>query len=480
MPRCCGLPNTQCPFKATGKCVQFRYAELDLCPCCELERRSIDGANVPEILIIEATQFSNKMKSKSSKLATSIQSMGFNPADNSEDETSLKSLQSSSVRDPINSTNTNVETKCNTIFDPLLSYVVFSLQNCTIDSIRKSVIDFFSQDAVIHSKNRLWNACDTSVIGEKMVRTDSSVRTQKEAHIDDILKAFQKLDKCNKTPHIALDALSLSEIPKFSPEELNSLSMVDRQNRFDTRLNNLQEALDFVIAENLILKETFEEIKRSIKPSYAQIFAREIPQTAGQMISHAGTPDISKQGNPKSSGAQPTEKQAVKQPLGHKTADRRESTQAIPFLSYKELKDTVQDGDGCSTTSSDPFELPKQQRQCIQRRERRNNIVKRMAQHVRVKGAGEPSRNLFIYRVNPDTQTDDLKAFISDNGFSVVKLECISNPAAKYKSCKLEVPSHQFKDLFNEELWPTGIYVRKFFNPSRNKAAGIVHQTSDQ
>ena len=62
MPRCCGLPNTQCPFKATGKCVQFRYAELDLCPCCELERRSIDGANVPEILINEATQFSNKMK----------------------------------------------------------------------------------------------------------------------------------------------------------------------------------------------------------------------------------------------------------------------------------------------------------------------------------------------------------------------------------------------------------------------------------
>ena len=155
-------------------------------------------------------------------------------------------------------------------------------------------MDFFSQDAVIHSKNLLWNASDTSVIGEKIV--------------------FQTLDKCNKTPHIALEAFSLNEIPKFSPEELNSLSMVDRQNRFDTHLNNLQEALDFVIAEDLILKETLKEIKRSIKPSYAQLFARETPQTGGQlqMISHAGTPDVSKrQGNPESSGAQSTAKQAI-------------------------------------------------------------------------------------------------------------------------------------------------------------------------
>ena len=93
-----------------------------------------------------------------------------------------------------------------------------------------------------------------------MVRRDGSVRTQKEAHIDDILKAFQKLDKCNKTPHIALDAFSLGEIPKFSPEELNSFSMVDRQEKFDTRLNNLQESLDLAIAENLSLKEGFKSL----------------------------------------------------------------------------------------------------------------------------------------------------------------------------------------------------------------------------
>ena len=123
--------------------------------------------------------------------------------------------------------------------------------------------------------------------------------------------------------------------------------------------------------------------------------------------------------------------------MGHKTADRRESTQAIPFLSYKELKDTIQDGDGCSTTSSDPFELPKQQRQCIQRREWRNNIVKGKAQHVRVKGAGDLSRNLFIYRVNPNTQTDDLKAFISVNGFSVVTLTLLLSTSHISLKCLL-------------------------------------------
>ena len=159
--------------------------------------------------------------------------------------------------------------------------------------------------------------------------------------------------------------------------------------------------------------------------------------------------------------------------MGHKSA------QAIPFLSYKELKDTVQDGDGCSTTSSDPFELPKQQRPRIQCREWGNNIVKGKGQHVWVNLAGELSHNVFIYRVNPDTQIEDTNAFISDNGFSVVTLECVSNPAAKYKEYNLEVPSHQFKDLFNEELWPTVIHVQKIFNPWRHKVAGIAHQTSD-
>ena len=30
-----GLPDIACPYRANGMDVLFKYAELDLCPCCE-------------------------------------------------------------------------------------------------------------------------------------------------------------------------------------------------------------------------------------------------------------------------------------------------------------------------------------------------------------------------------------------------------------------------------------------------------------
>ena len=63
------------------------------------------------------------------------------------------------------------------------------------------------------------------------------VRTQKEARIDDILKALQKLDKCNQMPHLVIDAVS---IPRVNLEELNNVSFVDRKNKMEDKLLQLQ------------------------------------------------------------------------------------------------------------------------------------------------------------------------------------------------------------------------------------------------
>ena len=119
-----------------------------------------------EALVNEAAQFSNKMKPKSSKPTISAQSIMVNAADDSDDETLLKSRPNSDISD--NGKSNNLGLQCDTLFDPLLSYAVFSLQNCTVENIRKSIIEFFSQEAVIHSKNLLWNSSETSIIGEKM------------------------------------------------------------------------------------------------------------------------------------------------------------------------------------------------------------------------------------------------------------------------------------------------------------------------
>ena len=62
MPACSSLPDSACPYKASGSEVSFEFPELDLCKCCELTRRQVNGAPVPGSLIKETLSFRNKFK----------------------------------------------------------------------------------------------------------------------------------------------------------------------------------------------------------------------------------------------------------------------------------------------------------------------------------------------------------------------------------------------------------------------------------
>ena len=55
-----------------------------------------------------------------------------------------------------------------------------------------------------------------------------------------------------------------------------------------------------------------------------------------------------------------------------------------------------------------------------------------------VKGAPSPSRTMFIYRVDNDTNDDDMRAWISDHNVNIIHFERLSHVDSKYKSYKLE------------------------------------------
>ena len=61
VPVCEGLPDTPYSYKAKGQEVKFRFAELDLCPHCEIIRRELNGAYISESLIEETR---NKRRQK--------------------------------------------------------------------------------------------------------------------------------------------------------------------------------------------------------------------------------------------------------------------------------------------------------------------------------------------------------------------------------------------------------------------------------
>ena len=78
------------------------------------------------------------------------------------------------------------------------------------------------------------------------------------------------------------------------------------------------------------------------------------------------------------------------------------------------------------------------------------------------KGAPEPNRDLFLYRVDHETCVEDIRLFLRDY-VKIISLECLSHPDAKFKSFKLTVPMSDFAKLtMNPDVWPKDVRVRRF------------------
>ena len=88
------------------------------------------------------------------------------------------------------------------------------------------------------------------------------------------------------------------------------------------------------------------------------------------------------------------------------------------------------------------------------------------------RGAPEPSRNIFIYRVHPDTSKRDIEDGIRGRNFEVRDLVCISSEQSLFKSFKLTVSASQLSSLLTHEFpWPEGVKVRRFFPSRRDQAS---------
>ena len=88
------------------------------------------------------------------------------------------------------------------------------------------------------------------------------------------------------------------------------------------------------------------------------------------------------------------------------------------------------------------------------------------------RSASEPSRDIFIYRVHPDTSKRDIEDGIRGRNFEVRDLVCISSEQSMFKSFKLTVPASQLSSLLTDEFpWPEVVKVRRFFPSRRDQAS---------
>jgi len=334
------------------------------------------------------------------------------------------------------------------IEDPLLAYVLFAMQSGSADLIKKAVAGHFSMDQVITAKNILWANCEDTIIGDKKRRRDSHVKSSKESHINDIVTALATLDAANKTPNIYLNAMDLKLIPRSHPEELNNISLVDRLNRMEMKLSNLQETLDRTVADNIDLRQIVEN-----KKSYASVVS---PRPASNPPPKYTRPRGEDPHNSSGRNQQPVTSVDIRPVTRSATTEH-----GARDLSDRPLFDRLVEQD--RSTDTDGFQVPRLAAKRIRRRQPPRIISgKKTNVTGTIKGAPEPLRHLFIYRVDRDTVDNEVKEYISEQGFSVKEFKRVSNEEAKFKSFKLSVPVSEYDRLFDDEIWPTGFRIRQF------------------
>jgi hypothetical protein len=85
------------------------------------------------------------------------------------------------------------------------------------------------------------------------------------------------------------------------------------------------------------------------------------------------------------------------------------------------------------------------------------------------RGAPEPSRDLFLYRVSKEEDSEIITKYNGQNNVIPRAVVMVSNEEAKFNSFKLQVKSSDVSRILREDLWPEGVCIRRYYNWNKNK-----------
>ena len=87
----------------------------------------------------------------------------------------------------------------------------------------------------------------------------------------------------------------------------------------------------------------------------------------------------------------------------------------------------------------------------------------------RFRGAPEPEREIFLYRVSQECEPEDIQTVLQENNCYAKKIEKKSNDEAKFRSFKLTVSQPDATAMLSDSFpWPTGVRVRRYFQRRRD------------
>ena len=165
------------------------------------------------------------------------------------------------------------------LVDTVLSFIAAYHLKGDTDSLKKIVVERFSNDDVEAAKRLLWDYCSSDLLAKGLVfhaHRDSDRRSQLEAHLNDLLGAFSALDTSDSIPTICCEATSLLRIPPISlnpvAEQVHSNSQALRA------LSSVIEGLEKKLSDFLVSGAHSPDATGSQQVSYARAASSTPPE----------------------------------------------------------------------------------------------------------------------------------------------------------------------------------------------------------
>lgn len=153
------------------------------------------------------------------------------------------------------------------IVNELLAYTWFHVHKAPIEVIVKTVSSFYSSQEIEDAKLILWDVLKPPDKYHKRRGSTVHQKTADELNVDDIVKVLQKCESLS----CMFVASDMERIPKWEPQELDQMSLVDRVRKIEVKLMEYETNLSLCRSDITDGEIGINRLKESVNTNSALI-----------------------------------------------------------------------------------------------------------------------------------------------------------------------------------------------------------------
>ena len=132
--------------------------------------------------------------------------------------------------------------KVKVVVNEVLTYVSFHFAQCTVESIRVAVLNFYDPVSINEAKRILWDSC-TQHLPPYEARRSSLVGGSAHEEVNDILLAIKDIDKKESAVMPKFVAQHLDRLPRMTPCEIDVVSLLERISMLEKAMSSMQQCI---------------------------------------------------------------------------------------------------------------------------------------------------------------------------------------------------------------------------------------------